>query len=43
VGQWTEELAGLVVQTGFDSLVLGTEQPGQLAPLAEEVVPPFGS
>ena len=39
VEQWTEELTGLVTEDGFDTFVLGTEQPGQLARFAEEVVP----
>jgi alkanesulfonate monooxygenase SsuD/methylene tetrahydromethanopterin reductase-like flavin-dependent oxidoreductase (luciferase family) len=39
VGQWTEELTGLVVELGFDTFVLGTEEPGQLARFAEEVAP----
>jgi alkanesulfonate monooxygenase SsuD/methylene tetrahydromethanopterin reductase-like flavin-dependent oxidoreductase (luciferase family) len=39
VGQWTEELTGLVVELGFDTFVLVTEEPGQLVRFAEEVVP----
>jgi alkanesulfonate monooxygenase SsuD/methylene tetrahydromethanopterin reductase-like flavin-dependent oxidoreductase (luciferase family) len=39
VGQWTEELTGLVVEHGFDTFVLWAEGPGQLARFAEEVVP----
>jgi alkanesulfonate monooxygenase SsuD/methylene tetrahydromethanopterin reductase-like flavin-dependent oxidoreductase (luciferase family) len=39
VEQWTEELTGLVTEDGFDTFVLGTEQPGQLERFAEEVVP----
>jgi alkanesulfonate monooxygenase SsuD/methylene tetrahydromethanopterin reductase-like flavin-dependent oxidoreductase (luciferase family) len=39
VGQWAEELTGLVVELGFDTFVLGTEEPGQLARFVEEVVP----
>ena len=39
VAQWTEELSGLVVELGFDTFVLGTEEPGQLVRFAEEVVP----
>ena len=39
MGQWAEELTGLVVELGFDTFVLGTEEPGQLARFVEEVVP----
>src|SRR4029450_7674930 len=39
VGQWAEELTGLVIELGFDTFVLGTEEPGQLARFVEEVVP----
>jgi len=39
VGQWTEELTRLVVELGFDTFVLGTEEPGQLVRFAQEVVP----
>src|SRR5207248_310311 len=39
VPHWVEQLTGLVVRDGFDTFVLATDAPGQLARFAEEVVP----
>jgi alkanesulfonate monooxygenase SsuD/methylene tetrahydromethanopterin reductase-like flavin-dependent oxidoreductase (luciferase family) len=38
-GQWVDELTALVVEHGFDTLVLWADGPGQLSRFAEEVVP----
>jgi Luciferase-like monooxygenase len=39
VGQWVEELTGLVVGEGFDTLVFWADGPDQLPLFAREVVP----
>jgi alkanesulfonate monooxygenase SsuD/methylene tetrahydromethanopterin reductase-like flavin-dependent oxidoreductase (luciferase family) len=39
VPQWVEQLTGLAVRDGFDTFILATDAPGQLARFAEEVVP----
>ena len=39
VGQWVDDLTDLAVGHGFDTFIFGSEQPGQLARFAEEVVP----
>jgi alkanesulfonate monooxygenase SsuD/methylene tetrahydromethanopterin reductase-like flavin-dependent oxidoreductase (luciferase family) len=39
VPHWVEQLTGLAVRDGFDTFILATDAPGQLARFAEEVVP----
>jgi alkanesulfonate monooxygenase SsuD/methylene tetrahydromethanopterin reductase-like flavin-dependent oxidoreductase (luciferase family) len=39
VAQWVDDLAGLALTHGFDTFILWSEAPGDLARFAEEVVP----
>jgi alkanesulfonate monooxygenase SsuD/methylene tetrahydromethanopterin reductase-like flavin-dependent oxidoreductase (luciferase family) len=39
VEHWVEQLTELAVRDGFDTFILATDAPGQLARFAEEVVP----
>jgi alkanesulfonate monooxygenase SsuD/methylene tetrahydromethanopterin reductase-like flavin-dependent oxidoreductase (luciferase family) len=39
VPHWVEQLTELAVRDGFDTFILATDAPGQLAVFAEEVVP----